>query len=194
MRWATTTADIDGADLVVLPGSKHVAADATWLREHRLDVRLRAHAAAGGRVLGLCGGAMLLGTEVRDSSGVEGATSGLGLLPLRTVMSLTKVTRRVTIEFPAMDGDWSALSGLRADGYEIRNGVVHGTDCAVAPLAWRSGSVLATTIHGLLEAPEIVHALCGVKVRDTLEDTFDLLADAVDEHLDVRLVRRMTTG
>ena len=71
---------------------------------------------------------------------------------------------------------------------------MHGTACEVAPLAWGSGSVLATTIHGLLEAPEIVHAVCGVKVRDTLEDTFDLLADAVDEHLDVDLLRQMTTG
>ena len=136
----------------------------------------------------------MLATEVRDPSGVEGATSGLGLLPLHTEMSATKLTRRVTIEFPALDGRWSALSGLRADGYEIRNGVVHGTACEVAPLAWGSGSVLATTIHGLLEAPEIVHAVCGVKVCDTLEDTFDLLADAVDEHLDVDLLRQMTTG
>ena len=69
-----TRADIDGVDLVVLPGSKHVAADVAWLREQHLDVRIRASAAAGGRVLGLCGGAMLLGTEVRDPSGVEGAT------------------------------------------------------------------------------------------------------------------------
>ncbi|HEX2382447.1 MAG TPA: cobyric acid synthase [Acidimicrobiales bacterium] len=192
MHWATDPSDLDGADLVVLPGSKHVAADAAWLRRQHLDARLRAFARAGGRVLGLCGGAMLLGTDVRDATGVEGATTGLGLLPLGTEMSPEKLTRRRTVEFPALDPPWSALSGLRASGYEIRNGTVRAAGCEVAPLVWRQGSVLATTVHGLLEDPEVLRALCGIRVRDPLEDTFDLLADAVEDHVDTGLLQRLT--
>jgi adenosylcobyric acid synthase len=194
MRWATTAADIDGAELVVLPGSKHVAADATWLRDQQLDQRLRAHAATGGRILGVCGGAMVLGENVRDPTGVEGAAAGIDLLPLRTEMAPAKLTRQVTVELPALAPPWSALGGLRVTGYEIRNGHVHGPDCEVAPLVWARGPVLATTVHGLLEDPDVIHSLFGVKVRDTLEDTFDLLADAVDEHLDTELLRRLTTA
>jgi len=192
MRWATDSADIDGADLVVLPGSKHVAADAAWLRRQDLDARLHAFAGSGGRVLGLCGGAMVLGTDVRDTSGVEGATTGLGLLPLWTDMAPEKVTRARTVEFPPLAEPWAALSGLRARGYEIRNGTVGGNGCEVAPLVWCRGSVLATTVHGLLEDPEVVRALFGTHVRDPLDDTFDLLADAVEAHLDTELLVRLT--
>jgi len=192
VRWATDPHDIDGVDLVVLPGSKHVAADAAWLRSQHFDARLHAFATSGGRVLGVCGGAMILGSEVCDPSGVEGATTGLGLLPLRTEMSPSKTTRRVGVELPRLEAPWAALTGLRADGYEIRNGVVHGDGCEVAPLVWRRGSVLATTVHGLLEDPDVVHALCGIRVRDPLEDTFEHLADAVDAHLDTRLLRSLT--
>ena len=56
------------------------------------------------------------------------------------------------------------------------------------------GSVLATTVHGLLEDPDVVHALCGMRVRDTIDATFDLLADAVEAHLNSRLLERLTTG
>jgi adenosylcobyric acid synthase len=194
MRWATDPEDIEGADLVVLPGSKHVAADAQWLRDRQLDDRLRAHAASGGRVLGLCGGAMLLGTDISDPTGVEGAATGLGMLPVRTEMAPAKLTRRVNIEFPALTAPWAPLTGLRATGYEIRNGFVHDGGCEVAPLLWARGPVLATTVHGLLEDAEVLHALCGVKVQDQLEDTFDLLADAVDVHLDTALLERLTLG
>ena len=47
--------------LVVLPGSKHVAADLDWLRETGLAARIKAHAAAGRPVLGICGGLQMLG-------------------------------------------------------------------------------------------------------------------------------------
>jgi adenosylcobyric acid synthase len=192
MRWATSAADIDGASLVILPGSKHVEADADWMRAQQLDVRLRAHTNAGGRVLGVCGGAMLLGRDVRDPTGIEGSTIGLGLLPLDTEMSAGKRTSRTRVTFPELEAPWRALSGLEVRGYEIRNGNVHADGCAVAPLVWSRGPVLATTVHGLLEDPAVVEALCGVQVHDPLDDTFDLLADAVGEHLDTDLLWRLT--
>jgi adenosylcobyric acid synthase len=191
MRWSTTPADLPGADLVILPGSKHVAADRRWMAERGLDDELRKRVADGGRVLGVCGGAMLVGTEVRDPHGVEGATEGLRLLPLHTEMRPEKLTRMTTVRFPDLAGPWAALSGVAAQGYEIRNGEVSGDTCEVAPLVWAAGSVMATTVHGLLEEPDVLLALFGRWPGPVLDDTFDLLADAVDEHLDVTELRRL---
>jgi adenosylcobyric acid synthase len=191
MRWATRPADLAGVDLVILPGSKHVSADAAWMRSTGVADAVIAAATANVRVLGVCGGCMLLGGEVTDPHGVEGATQGLGLLGLRTEMEPAKLTRMVTVEVPDLPEPWKALSGLRADGYEIRNGRVTSADCAVAPLLWTQGSVLATTAHGLLEHPDVLAALCGTRPPPVLERTFDLLADAVDEHLDTALLRRL---
>jgi adenosylcobyric acid synthase len=183
MRWATTPGDLAGADLVLLPGSKHVAADAAWLRDRGLDTELRARVAGRGRVLGVCGGAMLLGHEVRDPTGVEGHATGLGLLPLDTEMTPSKLTRVTTVAFGAMPAPWTALSGLDARGYEIRSGQVSADGCELAPLVWAEGPVLATTVHGLLEDPDVLRALFGVRPAEVLEGTFELLADAVDAHL-----------
>ena len=58
---------------------------------------------------------------------------------------------------------------------------------------WAAGSVLATTVHGLLEDPDVVERLVGRRPPLVLEETFDLLADAVDAHLDTALLRRLTS-
>ena len=53
------------------------------------------------------------------------------------------------------------------------------------------GRVLATTVHGLLEDPDVVERLVGRRPPPVLEETFDLLADAVDAYLDTELLRRL---
>ncbi|MHB1709865.1 MAG: cobyric acid synthase [Acidimicrobiales bacterium] len=192
VRWVLGPGDLHGCDLVVLPGSKHLAADAAWMRGRGLREALVSRAGAGGPILGICGGCMLLGETVRDDAGVEGATGGLteglGLLPLRTEMDLVKLTRRTTVTFPLMEPPWSALGGLQCSGYEIRNGHVGASESELAPGVWGRGAVLATTVHGLLEDPGVLEALCGHRPPPVLETTFDALADAVDEHLDTGLV------
>ena len=185
MRWAAVPADLDTADVVVLPGSKHVAADRSWLRQRRFDDAIAAAVTRGARVIGVCGGAMLLGTDVQDPTGVEGSTQGLGLLPLRTVMDPEKTAVRTQVRFDSLPGPWEGLNGISAPGYEIRNGVVvDGGACEVTSLVWCRGNVLATTVHGLFEHPEIVEAAFGLSPPLVLERTFDQLADAIDEHLE----------
>jgi len=193
MRWATRPADLVGADLVILPGSKHLAADAAWMRSTGLADAVVAAADAGTRVIGVCGGAMLLGDKISDPHGVEGATTGLGLLPIDTEMEPAKLTRKVTVDVPVMSGPWAALGGLIVDGYEIRNGRVSDTadGCRIGPLLWMRGSVLATTVHGLFENPDVLQAVFRTRPPPVLEQTFDLLADAVDAHLDTALLRRL---
>src|SRR5205085_11586822 len=64
--WAQTAAELDGAALVILPGSKHVARDLAWLRHTGLDAAITARAARGERVLAICGGLQLLGERIDD--------------------------------------------------------------------------------------------------------------------------------
>jgi adenosylcobyric acid synthase len=182
--WATGPAMLDGADLVVLPGSKHVAADLAWLHERGFEA-----AFAGHRVLAICGGLQMLGEELVDEAGVDGTARGLGLLPLRTVYGARKRTERVRAEFAELGPPWASLSGLSLAGYEIR----HGESTPVGEVAealpgnrgFVSGNVLGVTVHGLFERPELVRALLGAAPARSLEDVFDGLADAVEERLDV---------
>ena len=112
--------------------------------------------------------------------------AGLGLLPFETVLEAEKVTQHRDVTFPAdLPEPWAALRGVTAAGYEIRNGRTPG-----GPV-WASGRVLATTVHGLLEDPDVVERLVGRRPPPVLEETFDLLADAVDAHLDTSLLHRL---
>jgi adenosylcobyric acid synthase len=191
---ARSAGDLDGAALVVLPGSKHVAADLGWLRRTGLASAVAAAAARGTRVLGICGGLQMLGSELVDEGGVDGSAVGLGLLPLRTVFRREKRTRTVDAVFTPPPGAWSALAGLRFRGYEIRHGETTRLDDVAVALSgdrgFAAGSVLGIAVHGALEQPEVVRALLGAAPATGLDAVFDELADAVEERLDLELLDR----
>jgi adenosylcobyric acid synthase len=191
VRWASEPADLDGVDLVILPGSKHVAADIEWLRRQGMADRIVSMADSGTKVLGVCGGAMMLGEQIHDAGGIEGSARGLGLLPLTTDIGPDKLTSAVTQEMRGLAEPWTRLNGLVLEGYEIRHGHVTGETCQVAPALWARGSVMATTVHGLFEDPSAVQALTGVRPEPVLESTFELLADLVEEHLDTTVLKNL---
>jgi adenosylcobyric acid synthase len=186
--WAREPGDLADADLVVLPGSKHVASDLGWLRRTGVAAAAVEHARRGGRLLGVCGGLQMLGGQLDDPAGVDGSSAGLGLLPLRTVFADAKLTRRTSARFAALDPPWQALSGLPLRGYEIR----HGRTVPCSPvrealsgaLGFVSGPVLALTVHGLFEEPALVAALVGAAPHRSLEQALDELTDAVIPRLD----------
>lgn len=181
----TRPAQLDDVDLIILPGSKHVAADVEWMRSTGFDRALCRAATGGTRILGICGGAMMLGGAIRDPVGVEGGAVGLGLLAFETVMGKEKVVERVAVELSALPEPWDALERRTVEGYEIRNGHVRGPACPAGDRrVWGDGVVLATTMHGLLEDPDAVEAVVGVRPQPAEDETFDRLADAIDEHLD----------
>ena len=191
--WAREPADLDGADWIVLPGSKAVAADLAWLRSQRLDVVIAAHAVAGRPVLGICGGLQMLGEALIDPHGLDGNAPGLGLLPLVTAFEREKLLRESECRFaPELDGPWSALAGLPARGYEIHHGrtAQHPSlptaqpvlfDGLGEPLGWRHGPVLGHYLHGLFEDERVLTALFSRPSRP-LDQVFDELADYVDRH------------
>ncbi len=197
VRWATQPWHLDGVSVVVLPGSKHVAADLSWLRKTGLDVAVRAAAERGIRVIGICGGLQLFGARLVDPDGVDGYGDGLGLLPLTTTFRTGKVVRNRTLLLPdGWPAPWESLGGRTVHGYEIRHGrtVVDGpVDLAMADaLVVARANVAGWYLHGLLEDPDILEALFGGRPARTLDETFDLLADAVDAHLDTAYLRQLT--
>jgi adenosylcobyric acid synthase len=198
LRWARTPAALEGADWVVLPGSKHTSGDLAWLRAQGLHVAIARHAAAGRRVLGICGGLQMLGAELRDPHGVDGAACGLDLLPLTTQFGRHKLLRHTRARFDALAGEWALLSRASFDGYEIRHGrsdAAPGTcvalrNAAGEPIGWQQGSVMGLYAHGLFESPLAMQALFGATVR-TLDGVFDGLADFIDHHFDSGVLHRL---
>lgn len=206
VRWVDTPSDLTGTDVIVLPGSRATVADLAWLRRSGLAEGVRAHAAAGRPVLGICGGYQMLGHTIIDAveSGA-GRVAGLGLLDLEVAFDAEKVLTR-----PHGTG-----AGHPVSGYEIHHGrVVRSGD---APLledpgeGSRSGAVHGTHWHGLMSnnafrrswltgAARAAGCVGFVVAPDTdvsavREAQLDLLGDMVGEHLDTdRLVELITSG
>jgi adenosylcobyric acid synthase len=189
LRWAAGPEEIDGADLVILPGSKHVAADLDWLAQTGLAAAVRDRAASGRPILGICGGLQMLGERVEGEAGIDGSADGLGLLPLRTRFAASKQTEQTAARFRLLAKPWAALGEKTLAGYQIRHGRTRTTgpitEALPDGLGYVDGPVLGIYLHGLFEQSDLLEALVGEPPHRSLEQAFDELADAVEEHLDV---------
>jgi adenosylcobyric acid synthase len=78
VRFTRSAADVQRADLVVVPGTKATVEDLARLRHSGLARALVARAAAGAPILGICGGYQMLGERIFDEvESSEGAAPGL---------------------------------------------------------------------------------------------------------------------
>lgn len=106
-------------DAVILPGTKTTISDLLVLKQTGMAEAIKNYVAAGGTVMGICGGFQMLGEFLADPDaleGEEGRFEGLGLLPIRTLITPQKITRQrqVTSTYPQ--------EGLPIVGYEIHQG------------------------------------------------------------------------
>ena len=185
------------AALVILPGTKSTRADLAFLRTQGWDIDLRAHHRRGGRILGICGGYQMLGLEISDPEGIEGAPGsdpGLGFLDVVTKMQPDK---RLTLSTAR-----HLASGLEVTGYEIHIGVTEGAD-RTRPFAMlegrgegaisADGRTEGSYLHGLFAADDFRAAyLRGLGARPSglnydagVEAALDALAAHLEAHLDV---------
>jgi len=184
------------ADLVLLPGSKSTIADLGHFRAQGWDIDLQAHIRRGGHVLGLCGGYQMLGREIADPDGIEGApgvVAGLGHLDVTTVMKPEKRLSLTSATYTA--------TGDPVQGYEIHLGETTGPDCTRAWLhldnrpegaASVSGRVRGTYLHGLFASDRFRAAFLGelgvasgLRYDASVDETLEALARHVETHLDL---------
>jgi len=204
LRYAGRPEELEGAQVVIIPGSKDTPADLRWLRATGFAAALRAHVAAGGRLGGICGGFQMLGLSVEDPEGFEGGGSldGLGCLPVRTVLEAGKVTRRVRARL--------AAGGPAFEAYEIHLGRTR-PEGDVAPLALveedgagrPDGAVSAdrrvwgTYLHALLDAVHVRQALLRagsgsrLDYRAIREREYDRLAALLRRHVDLKALETL---
>ncbi len=185
LRYVRSPKELGKPDLVILPGTKNTMDDLRWLRESGLEAAILKHAAAGGAVVGICGGYQMLGRAVSDPEGVEGGgtLAGLGLLPTDTVFLGEKTRTQVEGTFTAGSGIFAALSGVPFAGYEIHMGVTTIDGPALVQIKSQTGeekadgccagNVWGSYVHGIFD-----RASCAQAVVNCLRRAKGLEADA----------------
>ena len=208
VRWTDRPEGLLGADAVVLPGTRNTTDDLRWLWETGLGAAIRARAADGLPVVGLCGGYQMLGESVADPLGLEGGgrVPGLGLLAVRTELGEAKTTRRVHGRWTAVSGPFAPLAGHQVVGYEIHHGRTTLAD-GVEPLLQIEGepagagrdAVWGCYLHGIFADDALraqwlgsLGAATTARSWDShLDAELERWADAVESALDMEAVDRL---
>lgn len=199
---------IPAADLIVLPGSKNTIADLRWLKQHCWFSALEKHLRYGGKLIGICGGFQMLGMQLRDSLGIEGAPSdepGFAFLDMETQLQPQKQLKQRTGRL--------CLDNADCAGYEIHAGVSVGpaletplvtfSDGQVDGVLSNDGQVLGTYLHGLFDTHTAMTAILrwagldnveAFDYNETREHHINRLADSAEAHLNMELIERLWAG
>lgn len=208
VRYIEKAKQLDGTDLIVIPGTKSTIADMKWLRESGLEAAVKKCVLKGIPVFGICGGYQMLGKEISDPYCSEGSGSidGMGLLKCKTVFSKEKKRSRTSGKFSEIGGIFSCLSHKNFSGYEIHMGETF-SECF--PLLSCGGSfegnVYGCYIHGIFDSAEISDGIVKslyqqknlhyserkIDRKAYKEQQYDLLAGEVRKNIDMELVYKI---
>lgn len=118
VRFVDLKEDLGHPDVVVLPGTKTTIHDMKALHESGMAKQIHSAKEQGSFIFGICGGYQMLGEEIFDAENVETTeerTSGLGLIPMKTVFKAEKRTTQAK--------GLEKIYGTKVEGYEIHMGL-----------------------------------------------------------------------
>ena len=210
VRYLSPKQELGHPDAVILPGTKTTIADLILMQKTGMAEAIQNYAAAGGTVLGICGGFQMMGQMIADPEGIEGQAGrfqGLNLLPIKTVITGQKIARQrqVTSNFPQ--------EGLPVTGFEIHQGRSRAELQTTQPQSFQAlfddsnlglvdscQSIWGTYLHGIFDNGPWRRAWLnrlrqqrGIKslptgvanYREQRENLLDSLAVQIERHLDL---------
>jgi len=157
-----STEQCEQADVIIIPGSKSVIADLTWLKQNGWDKKIKQHLRYGGKVMGICGGLQMLGNEIFDPEHVESDVehlSALHLLDYQSTLSKQKTLTQVKANCVLNK------QNFEVSGYEIHAGVTTGKAldnhfCKINSkkegIISKDNQIMATYLHGIFDAPAFI--------------------------------------
>lgn len=158
VRYILHPEEADGADILIIPGSKNTIADLRYIKKTGFDKKIKEFS---GIVFGICGGYQIMGKTIVDAEGVEigkgEMEQGLNIFDTETELCGGKITTNV---------EGQALL-RKIYGYEIHMGRTKGNKnpfvnidkCDDKPAQYmdgdfKDGRFYGTYIHGIFDSNE----------------------------------------
>ena len=207
---------LQGADLIIIPGSKNVISDLTFLKQQGWQQEIEQHLRYGGKVMGICGGYQMLGKYIFDPEHIEShveQVTGLDLLDFTTTLTCEKTLSQVDATM-TFNGETCQLQG-----YKIHCGVSTGP-ALTQPLVYIQSDgmitkqnipdgcisddkqIIATYLHGFFDCPaptQVVLNWLGIKeleqpvidINQHRESQLERLADVCQQHLAMDKIKKI---
>lgn len=193
--------EISKADIVILPGSKNTIEDLIEIKNNGLAKAIVEAHKNDRTVIGICGGYQMMGELIEDPDGIESnipKVSGLGLLPVKTILQTEKTTKQCSFTHHTFDAE--------CIGYEIHMGVTTTTTEARPVNYLKDGQTdgyllshkcWGTYLHGILDNPVVINRLLAdythgtethFDYRQYREEQYDKLAALLRKHLDMEQI------
>ena len=217
IRYVTSPEGLDGADAIIIPGTKNTLADLDWLKKTGLFDAIKKHAGVI-PILGICGGYQMMAKKIYDPNGIEDKdfpeAEGLGLFDMTVRWDVyDKIVRQdhgtMTI------GDHGEI-----DGYEIHMGITDmNNERPLFKIERLTGDedegsvresikLYGTYLHGVFERPAFrryfISAMKkGAKVesskpsmdfRESEDLNLDKLADGFEKNMDMKAFDKLLEG
>lgn len=200
LYYTNNTKEIESADIIVIPGSKNTISDLQELKSNGVANAIIHARKNGKKVIGICGGYQMMGSVISDPKGIEGdikQISGLGLLPIETVITEEKLTEQCTFKYKKFD--------VSCEGYEIHMGqskaLVPNKSLNKLSNGKDEGYLLdekcwGSYIHGILDNTVVINDLLTgfdsvnnseFNYKKFKEEQYDKLADIIRESVNMEL-------
>ena len=201
---------IPPCDLIILPGSKSVINDLSFLKEQGWHDDIAKHCRYGGKVIGICGGYQMLGQQILDPHNIEGNIShseGLNYFPLVTTLHKAKTLKNVVGELCLEQ------KNVTVRGYEIHAGMSCFVDGAVESskallningeqqgLITTDNQIAGCYLHGLFDTPKALQHIMhwvgsdiieGASISELEEIAINRVSDACQQYLDMDKINKL---
>lgn len=194
LRYVANKEELDGSDMIIIPGTKNTIKDYKWLVESGLEAKIQQLAAKGKVIFGICGGLQMLGEKVIDLSNVEGGGTQktMGLLPIKTKFKNEKRTTQVNGKIEGITGVFQSLNGEFYKGYEIHMGESNNDNVII-----QNENIYGSYVHGIFDelSSKIILALAknkGIEINlnhfnfeEYKQSQYEKLADSIEKNLDL---------
>ena len=210
LQYVSIFDELPACDLLILPGSKNVIGDLIHLKAQQWPEKIKRHLRYGGKLLGICGGFQMLGTNISDPLAVESSQAfieGLSLADFSTTLTESKTL--------SQRSGLCTLDNTPIKGYEIHCG--YSTGSALSKPAFYLGDdllpdgfisedqqIIGTYLHGLFDDANASLSLFnwikpnhsitqGVDIANHREQQLNRLADTLRQHLDLNKIKQIIT-
>ena len=201
---------IPPCDLIILPGSKSVINDLSFLKEQGWHNDITKHCRYGGKVIGICGGYRMLGEQILDPYNVEGSISqsdGLNYFSIATELQVTKTLKNVEGELCLEQ------KNVTVRGYEIHagtsylgNGSLQNNQTFLDINGEKQGLLTADNqiagcyLHGIFDTPEALQLIMhwvgsdvgeSISINELENIAINRISDACQQYLDMDKVDKL---